>query len=220
MIRSEFEEQSFKFQSHGAIFNKNKIEDFKTCDKIALINTEGQLIWDDVVSGRCLHTPSLFTRFIVLSFAVSSFPPQQPRFHWYQFLFQDLKSFNYYYWFAYPCPSEPIIEQSNEHKAITAELPSAQLLQLHDIYFRLSNELRSFFLLKRNGDDLEYFKLADKIDAQRKEDNFANEQPDEFYFCFSDPCTDNENAAWPLRLFLLTLTHLWYMLTHFRCKLL
>lgn len=67
----EFEEQSFKFQCHGAIFNKNKIEDFKTCDKMALICDEGRLIWDDIVSGRCLHTPSLFTRFIVLSFAVS-----------------------------------------------------------------------------------------------------------------------------------------------------
>lgn len=67
----DFEEQSFKFQSHGAIYNKNRIEDFKTCDKMALISEEGRLIWDDIVNGRCLDTPSLFTRFVVLSFAVS-----------------------------------------------------------------------------------------------------------------------------------------------------
>lgn len=83
----EFEEQSFKFQCHGAIFNKNKIEDFKTCDKMALICEEGRLIWDDIVSGRCLHTPSLFTRFIVLSFAVSASIPLKINGVYYTFFF-------------------------------------------------------------------------------------------------------------------------------------
>lgn len=206
----EFEEQSFKFQCHGAIFNKNKIEDFKTCDKMALICEEGRLIWDDIVSGRCLHTPSLFTRFIVLSFAVSTGIPLKIDGNIYiLFSAQDLKSFNYYYWFAYPCPSEPIIDKTDEHKAITAELSTTQLQQLNDIYFHLTNESRTFFILKRSDEKLEYFKLSDKIDANRKDDNFGEDDPAEFYFCFSDPSTNDENAGWPLRLFLLAITHLW-----------
>lgn len=66
----EFEGQAFKFQCHGAIINKNKIEDFKICDKLTLINDEGKIIWDDIASGRCLEQPSLLARFVVLSFAV------------------------------------------------------------------------------------------------------------------------------------------------------
>lgn len=123
---------------------------------------------------------------------------------------QDLKSFNYYYWFAYPCPSEPIIEKTDEHKAITAEFLATELQQLNEIYFQLTDELRPFFILRRNDEKLEYFKLTDKIDVDRKEQNFADDDSNEFYFCFSDPSTSDENAGWPLRLFLLAVTHLWY----------
>lgn len=69
-FNKDFEEQSFKFQSHGALFNKNKIEDFKVCDKQALINEEGKIIWNDIVSGECLKQPSLLSRFLILSFGV------------------------------------------------------------------------------------------------------------------------------------------------------
>lgn len=215
LFYSEFEEQAFKFQCHGTIFNKNKIEDFRTCDKIALICDEGRLIWDDIVSGRCLQTPSLFTRFIVLSFAVSNEARTciDPDTNWisYSLSEQDLKSFNYYYWFAYPCPSEPMVEKADEHKSITAELSDGELQQLNDIYFQLSNEKRTFFILRRAADALDYLQLTDKIDANRTDDNFADDDLAEYYFCFSDPSTSDENAAWPLRLFLLAVTHLWFV---------
>lgn len=129
--------------------------------------------------------------------------------HFFLLSAQDLKSFNYYYWFAYPCPSEPIIDKTDEHKTITAELTATQLQQLNDIYFQLTNESRTFFILRRTDEKLEYFKLTDKIDASRKDDNFSGDDPTEFYFCFSDPSTSDENAGWPLRLFLLAITHLW-----------
>lgn len=67
----EFEQQVCKFKSYGAIHNKNKIEDFKSCDKVALINEEGKLLWDDISSGRCLDNPHLLARFLILAFAVS-----------------------------------------------------------------------------------------------------------------------------------------------------
>lgn len=71
-FNQNFEDQSFKHQCHGAIFNKNKIEDFKSCDKLALINEEGKSIWDDITSGACLQQPSLLSRFFILSFGVRS----------------------------------------------------------------------------------------------------------------------------------------------------
>lgn len=66
-----FDEQSLKYQSHGAILNKNKIEDFRTCDKAAIINEEGKLIWNDIENGKWINDPTLLSRFFILSFAVS-----------------------------------------------------------------------------------------------------------------------------------------------------
>lgn len=66
----EFSGRSCLFQSHGAIFNKNRIEEFKSCDKLALIQQEGNLIWKDIASGAILQRPSLLSRFIILSFGV------------------------------------------------------------------------------------------------------------------------------------------------------
>lgn len=70
-IYREFGSHTNNYQCHGAIINKNKIEDFKTCDKLELINEEGKLIWDDITSGACLEKPSLLSRFFILSFGVS-----------------------------------------------------------------------------------------------------------------------------------------------------
>lgn len=67
----EFESRSNRYQCHGAIVNKNKIEDFKSCDKLQLVNEEGKLIWSDITSGACLEKPSLLSRFFIFAFGVS-----------------------------------------------------------------------------------------------------------------------------------------------------
>lgn len=61
------------FVSHGILYNKNTIEDFKNCDKAALMNEEGRKIWESIRNGSCIENPSLFVRFFVLSFAVSKY---------------------------------------------------------------------------------------------------------------------------------------------------
>lgn len=82
-------------------------------------------------------------------------------------------------------------------------------------YFALAGDDRSFFIVERNPSEnsFTHSKLADKIDAVKKDENFADKQMDEIYFCFSDPCPNVEYGGWPLRLFLLMLTHLWYVFT-------
>lgn len=70
-LHREFGSLTNNYQCHGAIINKNKIEDFKSCDKLQLINEEGKLIWDDITSGACLERPSLLARFFIFSFGVS-----------------------------------------------------------------------------------------------------------------------------------------------------
>ncbi|XP_031635695.1 ubiquitin-like modifier-activating enzyme ATG7 [Contarinia nasturtii] len=189
-FNSEFASRPNIYQCHGAIVNKNKIEDFKSCDKLALIGDEGRLIWNDITSGACLEKPSLLSRFFIFSFG-------------------DLKAFNYYYYFAYPCPSTPIFEKIDEPKPITNVFSSASLQALSKLYFSLSSEERSFFIVTHNdADQFNYLRLSEKISADKKDDNFIDANLDEIYFCFSDPCPMAEYGGWPLRLFLLMLTHL------------
>lgn len=125
---------------------------------------------------------------------------------------QDIKAFTYYYWFAYPCPSEPISKEIESPKSITDEFTAEHLEILTKVYFSLSNELRNFFILRKNPNDnqFEHFKLSDRINAQNKDDNFADANLSEIYFCFSDPSPFKEYAGWPLRLFILMLMHFWY----------
>lgn len=99
----------------------------------------------------------------------------------------------------------------DEPKIITDVFNPVQLETLTKLYFPLSSEERSFFILTVDGDSFNYVKLSDKICATNKSDNFANANLDEIYFAFSDPCAAPEYAGWPLRLFLLMLTHLWYV---------
>lgn len=67
----EFESRANRYQCHGAIVNKNKMEDFKSCDKLELVKQEGELIWNDITSGACLEKPSLLSRFFIFAFGVS-----------------------------------------------------------------------------------------------------------------------------------------------------
>lgn len=67
----QFEGQACKFRSHGGVYNKNTIEDFKKCDKVALLNEEGADIWQDITTGLCLEQPSRLSRFTLITFGVS-----------------------------------------------------------------------------------------------------------------------------------------------------
>lgn len=69
-ISRSAEERSCTFVSHGSLHNKNTIEDFKACDKLALIAAEGQQIWKSIENGAFLKDPTLLARFLLISFAV------------------------------------------------------------------------------------------------------------------------------------------------------
>lgn len=208
----QFDERSLKFHCHGAILNKNKIDDFKVCDKAALISEEGKLIWSDIESGKWIQDPSLLYRFFILSFAVNQSIQTQILVLIIDFLSQDLKSFNYYYWFAYPCPSEPLVTKSCDAKSISSEFTDDKFMSLTKLYFELPNCERSFFIVNHQ---MEYSKLSDKINLQKTGENFADDDLATLYFCFSDPCVNSDVAGWPLRLFVIALAHFWYALSLF-----
>lgn len=51
--------------------NKNTIEEFKTIDKAALLNSIGNTLWASLKEKTWIANPSVLLNFIILSFAVS-----------------------------------------------------------------------------------------------------------------------------------------------------
>lgn len=91
--------------AHGFILNKNTIETFKDCNKLELIDEEGSYIWNKFKNGDVLKDPSILNTFFVLSFAVCYlFLFVNCVVHLFIF-FQDLKKYQYYFWFAFPTPN-------------------------------------------------------------------------------------------------------------------
>lgn len=107
-----------------------------------------------------------------------------------------------------------MFERTDAPKHVSDSFAAARMEQLTKLYLSLTGEERSFFIIDANNSTdhtMKYLKLSDKISASNKVDNFAGANLDEIYFCFSDPCSNIEYGGWPLRLFLLMLTHLWYV---------
>ncbi len=55
----------------GLLQNTNTLEAFKEINKQTVINKCGEQIWNDILSGAALSNPSLLTRFLLLTFAVT-----------------------------------------------------------------------------------------------------------------------------------------------------
>lgn len=123
-----------------------------------------------------------------------------------------MKKFNYYYWFAYPCLSEPVVEQIGQRKAINELFTPDQQNELNQLYFKRKNaEQQQFFIIALNANGgLEYFQLSEKITVNNKDDNFAKDNIENVYFCYSDPCATPDIAGWTARLYITMLIHLWY----------
>eukprot|EP00163_Fabomonas_tropica_P016489 TRINITY_DN2956_c0_g1_i2.p1 TRINITY_DN2956_c0_g1~~TRINITY_DN2956_c0_g1_i2.p1 ORF type:complete len:696 (-),score=156.52 TRINITY_DN2956_c0_g1_i2:278-2365(-) len=83
LARKQFKSSPHALTSPGKLHNVNTKEEFKALDKMALANSLGQQIWDDIRSGRAVEDPSLLTRFELLTFA-------------------DIKKWHFMYWMCTP----------------------------------------------------------------------------------------------------------------------
>lgn len=67
----EYEVQKPLLASYGILLNKNTLEAFKNCNKIALLEELGQELWQNITSGEALKNPALLSRFFLLTYAVN-----------------------------------------------------------------------------------------------------------------------------------------------------
>lgn len=75
----------------GSMKIVNTIEEFKTIDKMELLNASCTTLWEDIRSGRAAKDTSLLAPFLLLTFA-------------------DLKRHVFLYWFAFPSIAPNISE--------------------------------------------------------------------------------------------------------------
>ncbi|BGP15825.1 Autophagy protein 7 [Rhodosporidiobolus nylandii] len=68
---------------HGVLRNFNTIEEFKSCDKAALLDAYGSQIWEQASSADPLASLQSLNPFLLITFA-------------------DLKKYRYYYWCGFP----------------------------------------------------------------------------------------------------------------------
>lgn len=156
----------------GKIYNKNTIEEFKSLDKTALLAAEGRALLEDMSNGRVQADPSLLARFFVLSFA-------------------DLKSHSYYYWFAFPCPLTPVLQQQCGPERLR-DLP--QCGEYVEAIEKLPVEKQNFFILYER--------------ETRQLSEFKEEESPNYIYCFADP-SEYEQPAWLMRNYVAFLLQLW-----------
>ncbi|KAL5274081.1 ATG7 family protein [Megaselia abdita] len=155
-FNSEFTPPKNCFPVQGTIYNKNTIEEFKNCNKVDLVNLEGQKFIEDLKNGKVLKDPWLLFRFFILSFA-------------------DLKCHKYYYWFGFPCPMSPTFTKNTN----TISLKECEELS-EDSVLEAFNGIpeKSFFVLTKteghwigkaladyNGEPDVYFCFCDPVEV-------------------------------------------------------
>ncbi|KAL4717396.1 hypothetical protein ACJJTC_017283 [Scirpophaga incertulas] len=164
----------------GKLMNKNTIEDFKTIDKAALLNSIGSILWAEVKKKTWISNPSFLLNFFVLSYA-------------------DLKKFHYYYWFAFPAPSQPTIYLREKSKSITTHFNNELLENLAESFKLLDVDQKCFFAVIKKNDNVTIKHLSSILGTEESKIDFTNT-----YFAFADS-SNSSNPAWSLRFFLAAL---------------
>ncbi|CAB3221720.1 unnamed protein product [Arctia plantaginis] len=164
----------------GTIINKNTVEEFKSIDKAALLNSVGKTIWENLKEGTWIDKPSSLLNFFIFSFA-------------------DLKKFHYFYWFAFPAPSQPTVYLTRKGSCITSAFTNKQLEDLAQSYKALDDEQKCFFSIIKENDTIQVQTLAQFL--RQTECHLAINA---VYFVFQDP-SNGVNPGWALRVFLAAL---------------
>lgn len=161
------------FEAKGVIINKNTLENFKDVNKKELLNLHGKKIEEAIALGDS----SFCSYFLLLTFC-------------------DLKTHNFYYWFAFPAPVQFKIEEYKEPIDLASFWPAEKLDTFTSDYFAVNITKPLFVSIDSStSNEFSYVTIDEEIPAVDLES---------IYFCYSDPSTSNE-PSWLLRNFLFYL---------------
>ncbi|XP_005180237.1 ubiquitin-like modifier-activating enzyme ATG7 [Musca domestica] len=178
-FNGDFKAPKFCHKAHGTIYNKNTIEEFKTCDKNTLMREEGLKLIEGFQTDAILDDPSLLARFFILSFA-------------------DLKSHNYYYWFGFPCPLTSTLNLDKPVGNVSNAIKEKLKKCLDE-----SSLLDNFFVFQAAEGQEKILTLKEFVVSSEKD---ASMDLDNVYFCFADN-SEHQHPTWLMRIFIAFLLH-------------
>lgn len=168
----------------------NTIEDFKSTDKAAMLQTAGRQVWDAIKDGTIYSVPSLLSSLTILSYA-------------------DLKKYRFTYWFGFPAiHSDPQWKRVAPIGKFTGIETEALVETIGTWRYSVDNREYGFFLVKkvrnndkRSTDDGPDLGFEWSVASLGKfEDGWFNDVPEEDRFvAFVDPSTYDDHPSWPLR---------------------
>lgn len=116
---------------------------------------------------------------------------------------QDLKKYNFYFWFAFPASVEPLVYESSAPKAITECFDEEKMKEFVENFHGVEcQKLLTFFLYDVANSKIMF--LKDVLHHDDTENNLKDVDIESTYFCFADP-SEHEQPGWPLRNFILML---------------
>lgn len=180
---SKFEELRHQLPACGQQLNLNTVESFKACDKSSLLEKQGDLLWQDIISGAALKNPTLLSRFFLLTFG-------------------DLKKYNFYYWFAFLAPSTSNAEIVKKPELVHSSFSFEQIESFQNEYCEVKDvNQRAYFIVKFSENKAKIIPLSE-IASVYDETDWSNT-----YLVYADPCSQGHHPGWPLRTLLCVLTH-------------
>ncbi|KAK9448476.1 uncharacterized protein V1518DRAFT_438462 [Limtongia smithiae] len=174
------------FVSPGVLRNVNTIEEFKAFDKSSLMKSLGRELLDDIKSGVIDENPSTLAAFYVITFS-------------------DLKKFKFTYWFAFPSIITDWTLESSPTASTVVNLVDSKAITIAFEEWRKSVPLEQhgFFLLKKTESDKWTFGSLSQFDTFLD----FSQGADTAMVGFADPSSQGSIPGWPLRNFLVYLSH-------------
>jgi ubiquitin-like modifier-activating enzyme ATG7 len=118
---------------------------------------------------------------------------------------QDLKKYNFYYWFAFPASIEPVLYEHSPSQKITEVFSEEKVAKFSESYKNVDDQrLLAFFMC---DEDLEIKFLKETINCETLDSNLKETDLARTFFCFSDS-SEFENPGWQLRNFIFALIKL------------
>lgn len=114
---------------------------------------------------------------------------------------QDLKKFHYYYWFAFPAPSQPTVHVTSKSALITTVFNNKQLEGIAESYKALDSTQKIFFAITKQNDSCNVQPLANILKQTEVSSPLDTTNT---YFVFQDS-SNGSNPGWPLRIFMAAL---------------
>jgi len=189
-----------RFLAPGLLYNSNTYDDFKNLDKNALLHKAGRELSSQIVSSAILDDPSQLSKFLLI-------------------LFADIKTYKFYYWFAFPTLTFPEnITTVKPMAPLSSFLTLTQIADLKANYdsFYEKNDLAQvgFFLVKLDSTNLDSIPhkeghttvLVGKLSQWNQ---FFPNVHDPVTVGFVDPGSLSTYPGWVLRNFLYVLGRKW-----------